>query len=649
MVAIPSQNKRRLLLAVLGRQRHLLFLGADIVLIIGALLGALTIGSSDAQWDSYSSQIWLLVALALVVKIAFLHWYQLYSISWSYVSIRELVALIRAVTLSSLALAISGGAGIWIIDAHPTPANITLTTVLVVDYVLTLALLGGLRVSKRFAKEWFHNKNSGSLPRVLIAGAGDAGEQVVRRLREDAAAKHWAVGFVDDAPSKQGTVVHGVPVLGTRQDIPALVARMGVDELWIAMPSCSSAVVREVVELGRQRGIKHIKSVPGLGTVLSGQVRLADLLQVQPEDLLVREKVRINTAQVMAKLENKLVLVTGASGSIGSELCRQISHFGPKGIVLLDQNESGLFDIQGLLSYQFPQLKTYGILGDVCNGPKMDRVFYEFRPDVVFHAAAYKHVPMMETQPEDAIRTNVMGTRVVGRAAVQWGAEEFVLISTDKAVNPASVMGATKRAAEVIINDLNRARVTRFVAVRFGNVLGSRGSVVPTFQKQIARGGPVTVTDPEMKRYFMTIDEAVMLLLQAAAIGEEGTVLVLDMGEPVKIVELARQLIRLSGLEPDRDIPIVFTGSRPGEKLIEDLLTAEEGTTTTRHERVFVAKMSDVLQGRALEACIEQLEQALERNSVDEMIEALRIIVPTYQPDGKARVLPNLPSGGRQD
>ena len=358
--------------------------------------------------------------------------------------------------------------------------------------------------------------------------------------------------------------------------------------------------------------------------------------------------VRTDTQQVTARLKNKLVLITGASGSIGSELCRQISQFGPKGLVLVDQDESGLFDIQNLLSYRFPHLKIYGILGDVRDGLKMDRVFQKYRPEVVFHAAAYKHVPFLEAQPEDAITTNIMGTRVVGRLAVKWSAEQFVLISTDKAVNPTSIMGATKRAAEVVIKDLNRARVTRFVAVRFGNVLGSRGSVVLTFQNQIARGGPVTVTDPEMKRYFMTIDEAVMLVLQAA-ISEDGTVLVLDMGEPIKVVELARQLIRLSGFEPDRDIPIVFTGSRPGEKLLEELLTAEEGTTSTCHERVFAAKMNGILQGRALEASLEQLHQALRRNSVEQMIETLRIIVPTYQPDQKPQILLNIPSGGGLD
>lgn len=654
-MAALSQKKTRWLRAMdrinAGRHhRYLLFLAGDVVIIIGALVGALVVASGGAPRDAYGGHIWLLVAAALAAKIISLHWFRLYSITWGYVSTRDLVAVIRAVTVSSLGLAIGVMTANWLVGRPLTPPNMPLSTLLVVDYLLTLVLLGGFRSAKRLAREMLHRGHGESLRRVLIAGAGDAGEQVARRLREEDAAQHEAVGFVDDALAKQGATLHGVPVLGTRQDIPKLVDRLGVDELWIAMPSCSGSVVREVVELGRQSGLQHIKIVPGLGTLLSGQVRLTDLRQVQLEDLLDRKKVRIDTRQVAGRLENKLILVTGAAGSIGAELCEQISKFGPKGIALLDQDESRLFDLQNHLSFQFPHIQTHAIVGDVCDGPKMDRVFQNFRPAVVFHAAAYKHVPLMEVQPGEAIRTNVIGTRVIGQAALRWGAEQFVLISTDKAVNPTSVMGATKRVAETVICDLNRAQETRFIAVRFGNVLGSRGSVVLTFQAQIARGGPVTVTDPEMKRYFMTIDEAAMLVLQAAAIDEGGAVLVLDMGEPVKIMDLARQLIRLSGLEPDQDIPIVVTGARPGEKLFEDLLTAEEGVTSTSHERVFVARMNGILHGRNLETCLEQLDQAVLQDSRGQMVAALRTIVPTYQPDIRFQETNGAPSNsGERD
>ena len=654
MLATLSQGKVRWHQAM-TRMSHvranslMLFLAGDCVLITLALWTAVAIASGGSRMETDGSQFWLLVAVALGVKIPLLQGCGLYTMSWSYVSTREIAGLIRAVTVSSATLVIGATAASFLLASQLTLTSTPLITIVVIDYLLTLVLLGGFRSAKRLTREWLHHRDHDSQRRVLIAGAGAAGEQVARRLREEDSAKHRAVGFVDDALSKQGTALHGVPVLGTREAIPELVNRMGVDELWIAMPSCPGSVIREVVELGRQGGLEHIKVVPGLGTLISGQVRLADIRQVQLEDLLAREQVRIDTMQVTASLEDKLVLVTGASGSIGAVLCRKISQFNPKGLVLLDQDESGLFDIQNQLTFQFPHLKTYGVLGDVCDHAKVDRVFQKFRPDVVFHAAAYKHVPLMETQPEDAIKTNVMGTLVVGKAAVRWRSEQFVLISTDKAVNPTSIMGASKRAAEVVIHELNRSRVTRFVTVRFGNVLGSRGSVVPTFQEQIARGGPVTVTHPEMKRYFMTIDEAVMLVLQAAAIGEDGNVMVLDMGEPILIVELARHLIRLSGFEPDRDIPIVFTGSRPGEKLFEDLLTAEEGTTSTCHERVFVAKMNGIIQGPALETSLKRLDRALMRNSAEQMIVALRTIVPTYQPDAKAEILLNVLSNGEQD
>jgi FlaA1/EpsC-like NDP-sugar epimerase len=647
-VAILSIKKNPLQQALtrLGQKRHqrsVLFLAGDVTLISAALLSARMLASGSWVSMGYSAGVVPLLALSLAIKIPLLQQHRLYNMSWNYASTRELAALIRAVSLGSLMLGLVVTASQWLTPGVLPKAG----PALAIDYLLTITFLGGFRSAKRLTREWFRPKTDESLRPVLIVGAGDAGEQVARRLYEEANPKYRAVGFVDDADAKQGTSLHGVPVLGARKDIPALARRLQVEEMWIAMPSCPGPVVRQTVDLGRSVGLRQIKILPGLDALINGELRLGDLRQVQLEDLLARDKVHIDAQGVAASLQGKRVLVTGAAGSIGSELCRQIARFGPATLVLLDQDETGLFNIENQMAQQAPQLNTRGVVGSICDSVKIERVFQEFRPEIVFHAAAYKHVPLMESHPEEAIRTNVMGTRTVGRAAVRWGTKQFVLISTDKAVNPSSVMGATKRAAEVVIQDLNRAEVTQFVAVRFGNVLGSRGSVVPTFQEQIARGGPVTVTDPEMKRYFMTVEEAVMLVLQSAVIGEGGSVLVLDMGEPVKIVELARHLIRLSGLEPDRDIPIVFTGARPGEKLFEDLLTAEEGTSATCHERVFLSRMNTPLNGPALETCLAQLEQGVLSNSRPDMMVALQTLVPTNQLNkGLAGLAPSLVRNG---
>jgi FlaA1/EpsC-like NDP-sugar epimerase len=610
------------------RRWYLFFLGGDVALIVAAMLSANAMVSGSGPSELLPGPLWLMVALVLLVKVPLLHWFGLYRMNWSYVSIQESVSIIRAVTLGSVVLAVCIVMTGFIINGEPTFPVKTL----VADYLLTLVFLGSFRSARRLTREWFHPRNGHghSLHRVLIVGAGDAGEQVARSLLMQASAKHDAVGFVDDDPAKLGTVLHGATVLGNRQEIPDLVRRLKVDQLWIAMPSCPGPVIRDTVELGRQAGLQDIRVVPSFGALLTGLVHLGDIRQVQLEDLLDRDPVQIDTRQIASILKGKQVLVTGAAGSIGAGLCRQIAQFEPERLVMLDQDESRLFDVHSQLATLYPDQDFKEIVGSVCDAPKINWVFQQFRPEVVFHAAAYKHVPLMESFPEEAIRTNVLGTWVVGKAALQWRARQFVLISTDKAVNPSSIMGATKRAAEVVIQDLNRAGETRFIAVRFGNVLGSRGSVALTFQKQIARGGPVTVTDPEMKRYFMSVEEAVLLVLQAAVIGEGGQVLVLDMGEPVKILELARHLIRLSGLEPDRDIPIVFTGVRPGEKLFEDLLTAEEGTSATCHERVFVARLGNSLEESGLKLCLERLEQALRENSREEMLAALKAIVPMH-------------------
>ena len=606
-------------------RRRAAFLAFDAVLLVVAMSVAVSLGFPERTSLVPWTQIAFFGALSLTVKLPILQLFRLYDVSWRYVGVRDLVSLAAALTMGTAALI-----AMTFIAERFADRPAFATAGLVIDYLMSLVLLGGFLASRRVAREWLAAGQQAHGTTVLIVGAGDAGEQVARRLREDANTPYRALGFVDDDPAQLGSTIHGVRVLGPRDHIPRLAVELHIDEMWIAMPSASGAVRRETVALGWSAGFKHVKFVPGLGALLNGQVRLADLREVQPADMLGRQAVHIDTAEVNAFLAGKRVLVSGAAGSIGSELCRQVAEFGPSSLGLLDHDETGVFNIQNALKVEYPLVATQGVVANVCDEGKVSRVFESFQPDVVLHAAAYKHVPLMELHPDEAIRTNVLGTQTMGLAAVRWGVSSFVLISTDKAVNPTSVMGATKRAAEVVVQELNRVGVTRFVAVRFGNVLGSRGSVVPIFQEQIRRGGPVTVTHPEMQRYFMTTEEAVLLVLQAATIGRGGEVLVLDMGEPVKIIDLARQLITLSGYEPDRDIPIVFTGPRPGEKLFEDILTAEEGTTATRHERVFVARGDGAAGGEGLGPAMIHLQAALRGGDKQQMVAALRRIVPTF-------------------
>ena len=627
---IPFSASWRPLAAWLARdlqRRRSLFFAVDALLLGGAMVSAMTMSFLEDGREMAWLQVGFFAGLSLGVKLPVLYAFGLYNVSWRYVGVRDMVSILWASTLGSTLLFSLLMAARYLGDG-PVLAVRTL----VLDSLLSLVLLGSLYAGKRVWHEWLRSWDGVARRRVLIVGAGSAGEQVARRLREEANSEFRAVGIVDDDAAKMGSTIHGVPILGTRREIPDLVARLLPDELWIAMPSIPGNIIRETVELGRKAGLRQVRIVPGLGSLINGQVRLADLRPVQPEDLLRRDVVHVNTEQVSGYLTGKCVLVTGGAGSIGSELCRQIAKFGPDLLVLLDQDETGLFNIQNALAVEHSSVTTQAVVANICDADKVERVFREYRPNVVFHAAAYKHVPLMELQPDEAIKTNVLGTQNLGFAALRWKATNFVLVSTDKAVNPRSVMGATKRAAEVVIQELNRAGTTEFVAVRFGNVLGSRGSVVPIFQEQIARNGPVTVTHPEMRRYFMTVQEAVMLVLQAGAIGTGGEVLVLDMGEPVKIVDLARQLISLSGLEPDRDIPIVFTGLRPGEKLFEDILTAEEGTTATCHDRIFAARVNGTLRGEALQQCLLELQVAVRTGDRSRMVLALRKVAPTFEP-----------------
>ncbi len=601
----------------------------DGLLIIFATAAAIALVTRLTEGTISTADTSLILGLSLVARLAPMALSAVYDIEWKRANVWDLVVLARSIAIGIVLFT----AVLFIINPLQW-SLLELTQFALVDVFLTGTGLAVSRIGVRVGTEWKMRARRQGRGRVLIVGAGDAGAQIARAMTEEVGAGYVGVGFADDDESKRNRLVHGIRVRGTRAEIPEIVTKHGVSEIWIAMPSAPGKVIQETVQIGRDAGIEQIKVVPGFSTLVSGVVRLADVRDVQIEELLGRDPVKVDTTQVSEFLEGKTVLVTGGAGSIGSELCRQVSRFKPQTIIVLDQDETGVFNTKRALDIETgQQVRVEPAIADVRDIAEIDEVFARFRPQVVFHAAAYKHVPLMEEHPDRAAKTNVFGTRTVARVAKMWNAEKFVMVSTDKAVNPTSIMGATKRAAELLVRDMGETGNVSFVSVRFGNVLGSRGSVVPIFKEQIERGGPVTVTDPEMRRYFMTIPEAVLLVLQAGAMGENGQVFALDMGEPVKIVDLAKQLILLSGLEPDRDIPIVYTGIRPGEKMFEDILSAEEGTVATSHDRIFISRTGDTTASAAIERGLSALSSAVDSSDKRAVVSALRELVQTFRPE----------------
>jgi len=607
------------------RTRAMFVLLADIALVALSMYAAFLLRFEGRIPSQYMEDLWILILVAMAVKIPVFYLQRLYHISWSYVSVRELMSVFTGGFFSSLLL----GTALFVLKAIPTFTGFP-RSILFIDFFLTITLIGGFRAAKRVYLQFVKGFPVEG-KRTLIVGAGDAGEQLLRSMLKSGHRDYLPIGFVDDDPGKLSTSIQGIKVLGTRKEIPQLVEAYDIEELLIAIPSVSSKVIKETVEVGRKAKVKSMKILPDISEILSGSVGLADVREVQPEDLLGREPVSIDTRALERFLRGKTVLVTGAAGSVGAELCRQILRFGSTLVFALDSDETGLFNLEKDLQRRFSASTVRILVGDVRDRMKMTAVLQHHRPQVVFHAAAYKHVPIMEAHPEEAVKTNVFGTQIVVEEACRAGAEAFVFISTDKAINPTSVMGATKRVAEMVVLGKGKESATRLMAVRFGNVLGSRGSALPLFTDQIKRGGPVTVTHPEMQRYFMTTAEAVLLVLQAAAMGQGGEVFVLDMGKPVRVLDLAKELIRFHGLEPDQDIPIVFSGIRPGEKLYEELLTAEEGTDATSHERVFVARMGMTLGREQTKLLLERLRQSAEDIDRELVVSCLQQLVPTYR------------------
>lgn len=559
--------------------------------------------------------------LGLPFKMTLTYLLGLHLQSWSRSGVWDLLRLAQGVGI--------GAGTLFFISLLLSPYLPVPRSVPLLEGMIALFLLGGTRLANRIFWE-SRRRPAGSGRRVFIAGAGEAGSLIAQEMLRHPEAGLVPVGYLDDDPNKKGKTIKGIPVLGRLEDLPRMARQMEVDEVLIAMPSAPGSVVRKVMELARASGVNY-RILPAIHEILSEKVRISQIREVRVEDLLRREPVKLNLDEIAGYLEGRVVLVTGAGGSIGSELVRQIARFQPQLVILLGRGENSLFLLEKELEDSWPELNRKLVVCDVRWREQLEYVFRLYQPQVVFHAAAHKHVPLMEAWPAEAVLNNVGGTKNVVELALQYGVERLVNISTDKAVNPTSIMGATKRVAEMMVSwAAQRANEQQhFVSVRFGNVLGSRGSVVPVFLEQIRRGGPVTVTHPEMRRYFMTIPEAAQLVLQAGGMGGQGLVYVLDMGEPVRILDLAKDLIRLAGFEPYRDIDIVFTGMRPGEKLFEELLTAEEGIKASEHEKIFVAQNEHSPED--FEVFLDQLLRFAQQNDSLKTKEVLHRLVPSYQ------------------
>ncbi|AQT69730.1 UDP-N-acetyl-alpha-D-glucosamine C6 dehydratase [Anaerohalosphaera lusitana] len=613
-------------------RRTLVFVAHIISFAISLFLSFLIIENMQVQrsWAGYEFPFLLL--LILPVKLVIFGLFNQFRGWWRYAGMSDLLSIVKASLASTIIIVVA-----WYSFNHveflrrgidPNFLDDVADGVLMLDCFTTIMVLGGLRMLVRLYHEEFLSERAPGLTRFLIVGAGDAGEALLREIMRMKVEQYEVVGFVDDDPAKQGMSIHGIRVLGSVEEMPDICSKHQVEEIAIAMPGATSQQMRRVVQVCQDTQIRF-RTVPSLTDIASGKLRVSQIRDVAIEDLLGREVVQLDLDSIKDFLRNKVILVTGAGGSIGSEMCRQVSNFNPKKLVLVEQAENPLFYIDRELKKSFPHVPTKPIVRNIADKERIEEVFARYRPEVVIHAAAHKHVPLMEMNPGEAVKNNVLGTMNVANASDKFGASNFVMISTDKAVNPTSIMGSSKRIAEMYIQDLNRTSKTHFVTVRFGNVLGSAGSVVPIFKKQIATGGPVTVTHPDMTRYFMTIPEASQLVLQAATMGEGGEIFVLDMGDPVKIVDLARELITLSGFRPGEDIDIQFTGLRPGEKLFEELSIEGEDMAATKHPKIAVWK-NIPKERKALRDGIEGLLEISPKQDRRQIVELIKRLVPEF-------------------
>ena len=605
--------------------RSRLLLLADLLLIVVAALGSFALRTDlGPLFVYYLPQAYWLIGVALIVKPLVYYGFGLYRRIWVYASIRELKLIFFAVFTASVIVSLI----IVILRAIQLVPYFPRSTLLI-DWLLSLILVGGLRFSLRVLSDTQQTSSvarKGSR-RALIVGAGEAGALVVRETQKNANLHLTPVCFLDDNPDKHKLQIHGVPVVGTLNDLARTVLTRRINEVIIAIPSAPGSVIRQVADVCREHGIPF-RTMPGIYELIGGQVSVSRLRDVEITDLLRREPTRINEQRIDASLSEHRVLVTGAGGSIGRELCRQIARWQPDSLVLLGHGENSVFETLLEIREGFPSLPVQPVIADVRDMDRLQDIFNELRPEVVFHTAAHKHVPLMEVNIEDAITNNVQGTRNVVEVCLHFGVERLVLISTDKAIRPSSVYGATKRLAEMLVLDAARRSGLAYSVVRFGNVLGSRGSVVPIFKRQIASGGPVTITHPDMKRFFMTIPEAVHLVLQASSMGKGGEVFVLKMGEQVRIQDLAEDLIRLSGLEPGKDIEIIYTGIRQGEKLSEELWDEWAHYEPTSHPDILLLSEEDLLTGSALQQIVDDLTGLARQGDSEAAVKILDECIP---------------------
>lgn len=561
--------------------------------------------SSALQW----------IPLVVIAQTGAFVYFQLYRGHWRFASIPDLIRIIKAV--------VAGAFSVMVVIFVTTRLELMPRSIFPLYSVLLICLLGFPRLLYRWIKD--RRLYIGEGKRVLIVGAGRAGDMLARDMFRDSARTLIPVGFIDDKARKVGMDIQGVRVLGQSDQLPQLVEQYDIDLIILAIPSAQSNEMQRIVGFCERAGVPF-RTLPRFQDLVAGRVAVDSLREVGIDDLLGREPVSLDWNSIRNELQGRRVLVTGGGGSIGSELCRQVANIGPGSLVVFEQSEFNLFEVERELRKDYPKLELHVCLGDVTDATLVNKVMGQHQPQIIFHAAAYKHVPMLEHQVRQASRNNILGTRTMALAADRHGAEAFVMISTDKAVNPANVMGASKRVAEIFCQSLDRCSDTRYITVRFGNVLGSAGSVVPLFREQIRAGGPVTVTHPEMIRYFMTIPEACQLILQGGAMGKGGEIFVLDMGEPVKITYLAEQMIRLSGREPGKDIEIKFTGLRPGEKLFEELFHEKE-LSGTSHEKILLAQARS-MDNDYLELCMNRLEEACQLHDEPAIMEVIRELVP---------------------
>ena len=575
--------------------------------------------------SEYLDEVWRTIPYMAIVTLVIFWFLRLYSSLWSYAGALEMMYVVSACVLDAITNAALILVRNWG-DMFPVPRSFYV----LYGIFLFILVMGcrysyrGLRVLRNMHRAGVYRRN------VLVIGAGDAGNQIIKEISNSRYVRKKVVGVIDDDRNKIGNYIHGAKVVGDRNDILAKVQELHVHEIIIAMPSANQKQIKEILDICKDTGCT-LKRLPGIYQLVNGDVSVSKLKDVDANDLLGRDPVCVDLQSIMDYVSGKVIMVTGGGGSIGSELCRQIAAHKPKLLIIVDIYENTTYDVQNELKVKFPELNLVVLIASVRNTNRMNWIFEHYKPEIIYHAAAHKHVPLMEDSPNEAIKNNVLGTWKIVQAADRYGVKKFVMISSDKAVNPTNIMGASKRICEMIIQTYNRRSKTDFVAVRFGNVLGSNGSVIPLFQKQIERGGPVTVTHPDIVRYFMTIPEAVSLVLQAGAYAKGGEIFVLDMGEPVKILDLAKNLILLSGHKPDEDIHIVFTGLRPGEKLYEEMLMDEEGLQDTANKLIHIGKPIELDE----EKFMQQLEDLKEYvvTEPDDIREVVKKIVPTYYPE----------------